>query len=926
MSFSTTYLLNVALHAAALSVVASVVHAFMRLPSFRSMTAIAGLLAVGTLPWFTALRVASPRVETIATAPASNPVLPVWTIVKMEAPAMDPPPIPVPTTAVAESISHSVPPVEKFRWPDLPATLLVLWATGVVICLSRLALAWLGVRSWRKRLQPIDDSTWKDISRHTGREVPREAFLIDPERTSPCVMGWWQTRIVVPAFLLEAKSQRELGWAVRHEVGHWQSGDSRWMILFSLIRGVNWWNPFVRHLLVRWEEAREQICDLRASKAGDHRAEYGEFLIAMSRALPRKTPLAVAMAKRTGGQLGKRIRFLLGALAGADRPVGKLRAGLVCGWLAAAAVLISGVRIHADEAATSKMKVEISSMNPDRPGETPVEGSAVETVLSNASEDKEFSRVRITTEYVLSAAKPDEAEDPESPMNPEEASKWIKERKYHLSAASVEFQETATHGQEARLGYYWPLAGMRAKDTPQTPFLGVKLRLTPDIGPDDVGIRISSDYRHMPGITETLERIWSSRPERMDLPPGLNPEKVVVQKKDKSFRLRPGQKAATKLGLDGQGRILWLVTSAETMDTLTNRTPTSLPFPGQISYSTKFILAKETGFHTQADDSDPSNGLAGLFSDNQVQLIMRGLAQRKGTNLMTAPSLTARPGQQALMELIREVAGSPDQIARRAKDSPVPFVGIRTRFNGSLEDAPPFNSENLVPVLNLGLEMEYRYIPNGFHTLLNSNVGPPANADPDRIKTVKKAVQISIPAGYTLAVDFGQIEPDLQLLALVTANLIDATGRPFVAKPDLQGSKFTDATPSPQTEGKLRLSGTVVDIPSKGGTVAGSSPAYENVADAIRNIPGAKIQSLPAVEIPVFTHVIPWPEMRELKVSGIISKDFSRITFARWSFQENGDFPETWQDLPAGTMMNLNIGSADPSIDRRLLVRIEPVK
>lgn len=47
-------------------------------------------------------------------------------------------------------------------------------------------------------------------------------------------------------------------------------------------------------------------------------------------------------------------------------------------------------------------------------------------------------------------------------------------------------------------------------------------------------------------------------------------------------------------------------------------------------------------------------GVTGLFSDGQVQMIMRGLAQKKGSDLMTAPSVTARSGQKAVIEVIRE--------------------------------------------------------------------------------------------------------------------------------------------------------------------------------------------------------------------------------------------------------------------------------
>jgi len=58
-----------------------------------------------------------------------------------------------------------------------------------------------------------------------------------------------------------------------------------------------------------------------------------------------------------------------------------------------------------------------------------------------------------------------------------------------------------------------------------------------------------------------------------------------------------------------------------------------------------------------AEDVAPAPGilaLTGLFSDGQVQLIMRGLAQKKGTDLMTAPSVTARSGEKATIEIIRE--------------------------------------------------------------------------------------------------------------------------------------------------------------------------------------------------------------------------------------------------------------------------------
>lgn len=46
--------------------------------------------------------------------------------------------------------------------------------------------------------------------------------------------------------------------------------------------------------------------------------------------------------------------------------------------------------------------------------------------------------------------------------------------------------------------------------------------------------------------------------------------------------------------------------------------------------------------------------LTGLYNDGQVKMIMRGLAQKKGSDIMTAPSVLARSGEKAVIEVIRE--------------------------------------------------------------------------------------------------------------------------------------------------------------------------------------------------------------------------------------------------------------------------------
>jgi general secretion pathway protein D len=46
--------------------------------------------------------------------------------------------------------------------------------------------------------------------------------------------------------------------------------------------------------------------------------------------------------------------------------------------------------------------------------------------------------------------------------------------------------------------------------------------------------------------------------------------------------------------------------------------------------------------------------IAGVFTDPQFQVVIRALAQKKGTDLMSAPSVTTRSGQRASVEVVRE--------------------------------------------------------------------------------------------------------------------------------------------------------------------------------------------------------------------------------------------------------------------------------
>jgi general secretion pathway protein D len=266
-----------------------------------------------------------------------------------------------------------------------------------------------------------------------------------------------------------------------------------------------------------------------------------------------------------------------------------------------------------------------------------------------------------------------------------------------------------------------------------------------------------------------------------------------------------------------------------------------------------------------AQRASPAPGIAaltGLFSDGQVQLIMRGLAQKKGTDLMTAPSITARSGEKALIEIIREfiypteyeppelpnsIGGGVDGGGGLGGNAgifpvtPATPTSFETRNTGvTLEIEPTIGSNDMV--------IDLRFAPDivEFEGFVNygSPIQSPATdflGNPTTVTITENRIEmpvfssrrvttaLTIFDGYTVAVG-GLMREDVQtvedkvpilgdipivgrlfqtkaenriksnLIIFVTAQIIDATGRP-IREPG--GADLPAITPGPDMTGDV---------------------------------------------------------------------------------------------------------------------------
>ena len=257
---------------------------------------------------------------------------------------------------------------------------------------------------------------------------------------------------------------------------------------------------------------------------------------------------------------------------------------------------------------------------------------------------------------------------------------------------------------------------------------------------------------------------------------------------------------------------------------------------------------------SQAQPAPGIAALTGLFSGGQVQMIMRGLAQKKGTDLMTAPSVTAKPGQKATIEIIREFIYAteyePPQLPQQNNNNNNILGGNRGGGGGFATPSTPSAWETRNTGVTLEIEptiaennyvIDLRFVPEivefeGFINYGSPILSPSTDVfgNPTTVVITDNRIEmpvfstrrvntsLSIYDGYTVAVG-GLIREDVQnvqdsvpifgsipiigrlfqskaenhlksnLIIFVTAQIIDATGRP------LRGNEAT-TTPPPTPE------------------------------------------------------------------------------------------------------------------------------
>jgi uncharacterized protein (TIGR03435 family) len=241
----------------------------------------------------------------------------------------------------------------------LPAALLVIWASGVLVFTARWASGWRRIRTAVRAASPLA----------FGADVPvrSSASLLEPG-----IFGIFRPMLLLPEGIMDRLTPEQLNAIVAHEMCHVRRRDNLTYALHMAVEVVFWFYPPVRWIGTRLLEERERACDEAVIEEGREAQVYAEGILNVCKFYV-ESPVACA-AGVTGSDLKKRIvRIMTGRMVHKLDLSRKLLLGTV-GILAVALPLTLGlVRVaqvraqgSTDDVTANLPKFDVASIKPHK--------------------------------------------------------------------------------------------------------------------------------------------------------------------------------------------------------------------------------------------------------------------------------------------------------------------------------------------------------------------------------------------------------------------------------------------------------------------------------------------------------------------------------------------------------------------------------
>jgi beta-lactamase regulating signal transducer with metallopeptidase domain len=193
------------------------------------------------------------------------------------------------------------------------ALLTVVWASGVVLLLVKLAWGWRRLGALRREFRPLDDVRVQQARRQASATLGTAAtppVVASRRAKSPLSLGILRPVIVLPEGLAESLNPQQLHDVIVHEGAHFLHHDHLLGLWQRVVQIVYWPHPLVYLLGRELDAAREEVCDDHVLQ-GDSALAYARTLLALSRRAGLARPVAWVIGFLSGGgRLERRVARL----------------------------------------------------------------------------------------------------------------------------------------------------------------------------------------------------------------------------------------------------------------------------------------------------------------------------------------------------------------------------------------------------------------------------------------------------------------------------------------------------------------------------------------------------------------------------------------------------------------------------------------
>lgn len=302
-------LVEYTLRSAAVCLITALALCFLRKSAavYRHLVCVLSLVILLTLPLLHALLPPIPLPQGFASEQYSVPAIPAPPITDSIAPIAIPPmapPVLIEPPTDAPPIAPPIPPPSRGPSPILP----LLWLTGVVLLLARLAFALIRLAGMKAASLPasVEQTDWLAVLAHSQRLAIPIALRIGPADTAPVTWGVFRPVILLPESLTTDDAGES---AARHELAHIARRDWLWQMLAEVVCALYWFQPGVWWLRHRLRTESERACDDAVLLSGVDATDYASHLLRIARqcrrpGTPWVAPLAMARPRGLELRLG----------------------------------------------------------------------------------------------------------------------------------------------------------------------------------------------------------------------------------------------------------------------------------------------------------------------------------------------------------------------------------------------------------------------------------------------------------------------------------------------------------------------------------------------------------------------------------------------------------------------------------------------